>query len=86
MGVSRLLSRVALIARYGTEGIMLQSDAGRGYGDPFAVPNALQRLAHEGLPRQERAKLAYHNPKWFYSQIRDARTPARERELVGAHR
>jgi hypothetical protein len=81
LGYDRL---VALIARYGTEGIMLQSDAGRGYGDPFSVPKALRRLAQEGLSINQQAKLVYHNPKWFYSQG-FGEAQERSRELAGAH-
>jgi predicted metal-dependent TIM-barrel fold hydrolase len=74
---------VRIIAAYGTEGLILQSDAGRGYGDPYAVPKALRRLAAEGLPVDEQAKLVYHNPKWFYSQGQGS-SQQYARELAGA--
>jgi predicted metal-dependent TIM-barrel fold hydrolase len=76
---------VSLIGRYGTDGLLLQSDAGRGYGEPLAVPSALQRLAEEGLPQAELAKLGYHNPKWFYSQGL-AHSQQRAREMAGTRR
>ncbi|HEY9722586.1 MAG TPA: hypothetical protein V6D47_11245, partial [Oscillatoriaceae cyanobacterium] len=33
-----------LVGQFGTGRVMLQSDAGRGYGDPFAVPRTAQAL------------------------------------------
>lgn len=59
---------VRLIARYGTERIMFQSDAGRGYGDHLSLPNFARRLRAEGLPEREVERLMFHNPKWFFSQ------------------
>lgn len=59
---------VRLIARYGTERLMFQSDAGRGYGDHLALPQFARRLRAEGLPEREIERLMYHNPKWFFSQ------------------
>jgi predicted metal-dependent TIM-barrel fold hydrolase len=57
-----------LIARHGLDRLMLQSDAGRGYGDHLAVPAFARRLRNEGLSEKETERLTYHNPKWFFSQ------------------
>jgi predicted metal-dependent TIM-barrel fold hydrolase len=76
---------IALLGRYGTEGIVLQSDAGRGYGQPYAIPEFLKRLADEGLSQPEQAKLGYHNPKWFFSQGIGS-SQVRARELATASR
>lgn len=77
---------VRLIGRFGTEGIMLQSDAGRGFGDPYALPAAMHRLAEEGLPGDLQAQLLYHNPKWFFGQGVGRSTTVPAGELVGARR
>jgi hypothetical protein len=59
---------VRMIGHYGIDGIMIQSDAGRGYGDHLSAPRAAQRLLNEGLSQHDLEKLFFHNPKWFFSQ------------------
>jgi hypothetical protein len=59
---------VRLIGRYGIDRLCLQSDAGRGYGDHLALPQFLRRLRHEGMSERDCERLAFHNPKWFFSQ------------------
>ena len=72
-----------LIARYGTERLVLQSDAGRGFGDHLAVPQFVRRLQNEGLPGNEVERLVFHNAKWFFSQGLGL-SERRARELAGA--
>lgn len=61
---------VNLIAREGTDGYVLNSAAGRLMGDPLAVPRTARAMAEANLPGGAIEKVAFHNPKWFFSQGR----------------
>lgn len=61
---------VNLIAREGADGYVLNSAAGRLMGDPLAVPRTARKMAEANLPGNTIEKVAFHNPKWFFSQGR----------------
>lgn len=61
---------VHLLQNHGLEGAMIHSAAGRVLGDPLAVPRTAKLMYEAGFSNDEISKLAFHNPKWFFSQGR----------------
>lgn len=61
---------VHLIARIGTERLMVHGAAGRLDGAPLAVPQTARRMLALGFRPERVEQVIYHNPKAFFSQAR----------------
>jgi predicted metal-dependent TIM-barrel fold hydrolase len=59
---------VALVKRYGTERILVNSAADWGVSDPLKVPKTAQRMQEAGIAPGEIEKVLWQNPVAFFAQ------------------
>jgi hypothetical protein len=65
MGNERM---VALIERYGTERIIVDSSADWGVSDPLAVPKTAELMLKRGLTQEQADAVCYENALAAYGQ------------------
>jgi predicted metal-dependent TIM-barrel fold hydrolase len=59
---------VALVQRYGSERIIINSAADWGVSDPLKVPKTVAAMKAAGIAEAEIETIAWHNPVAFFSQ------------------
>lgn len=65
MGNERM---VAVVQRYGSQRIIVDSSADWGVSDPLAVPKTARLMARRGVPRRDIDATCYDNPLAAYGQ------------------
>jgi hypothetical protein len=58
---------VALVKRYGTERIIINSAADWGVSDPLKVPKTVAAMRVAGIPESDIEMIAWENPLRFFS-------------------
>lgn len=59
---------VAILERYGTDRMLINSSCDWGPSDPLSVPRAMVELRRRGIPEAEIEKVVWGNPVAFYSR------------------
>jgi uncharacterized protein len=59
---------VALVKRYGSERIIINSAADWGISDPLKVPKTAALMQESGIPQKDIDTIVWHNPIAFFSQ------------------
>jgi len=59
---------VALVQRYGSERILVNSAADWGVSDPLKVPKTRDAMRAAGIPESTLAQIFWHNPIEFFAQ------------------
>jgi predicted metal-dependent TIM-barrel fold hydrolase len=59
---------VALVKRYGTERIIINSAADWGVSDPLKVPQTAALMRESGIAEKDIETIVWHNPVAFFSQ------------------
>jgi hypothetical protein len=59
---------VALVKRYGTERILINSAADWGVSDPLKVPKTVALMRESGIPEADVRRVAWDNPVAFFAQ------------------
>jgi predicted metal-dependent TIM-barrel fold hydrolase len=77
----------ALVRKYGSDRIIVNSAADWGISDPLKVPKTIEVMRKEGIPDTEIQKIVWSNPLSFFSQsgrfdVAEAETAAVDRSKV----
>jgi hypothetical protein len=59
---------VALVQRFGSERILVNSAADWGVSDPLKVPKTVERMRAEGIPDAQIEQIVWRNPIAFFAQ------------------
>jgi predicted metal-dependent TIM-barrel fold hydrolase len=59
---------VALVKKYGSERILINSAADWGVSDPLKVPRTVSHMREAGIPADEIEKIVWRNPVAFFAQ------------------
>jgi hypothetical protein len=59
---------VALVKRYGSERMLINSAADWGISDSLKVPKTAQCMLNGGIPEPDVERIVWHNPVAFFSQ------------------
>jgi hypothetical protein len=59
---------VALVKRYGSERILINSAADWGVSDPLKVPKTVERMRESGVPEADIQRIVWDNPLTFFAQ------------------
>jgi predicted metal-dependent TIM-barrel fold hydrolase len=59
---------VALVKRYGSERILVNSAADWGVSDPLKVPKTVALMRERGIPEADIARIVWENPVAFFAQ------------------
>jgi len=59
---------VALVKKYGSERILINSAADWGVSDPLKVPKTAARMREAGIPAADIEKIVWRNPVAFFAQ------------------
>ena len=59
---------VALVQRYGSERILINSAADWGVSDPLKVPKTVARMREAGIPEEAIERIVWKNPVAFFGQ------------------
>jgi hypothetical protein len=73
---------VALVKRYGTERILVNSAADWGVSDPLKVPKTAQRMREAGIPEAQIRAVVWDNPAAFFGQSGRLELPGEEAGAV----
>jgi len=59
---------VALVQKYGTERIIINSAADWGVSDPLKVPKTVELMRHSGISEASIEQIVWRNPIAFFAQ------------------
>jgi predicted metal-dependent TIM-barrel fold hydrolase len=59
---------VALVQRYGSERLLINSAADWGVSDPLKVPRTVEVMRRSGVPEPDIARIVWENPVAFFTQ------------------
>ena len=58
----------ALVKKYGSDRILINSAADWGISDPLKVPKTVQAMRAAGITEEDIEKIVWHNPVAFFAQ------------------